>query len=127
MKNKKIVTLILSVVLIGMLATSVFADGGPTDLTNSILNPGGNTNNQTPNQPKNETTNQTPNTTPNVKPNVTPSTNTNTSTGNDASSYQESKLPQAGLEDTMLLCVAYIVCGIIGVYTFIKLSEYSNI
>ena len=123
MKNKKIVTLILSVVLIGMLATSVFADGGPTDLTNSILNPGGNTNNQTPNQPKNEITNQTTNTTHNV----TPSTNTNTSTGNDASSYQESKLPQAGLEDTMLLCVAYIVCGIIGVYTFIKLSEYSNI
>lgn len=46
---------------------------------------------------------------------------------NNSSSYQNSEIPYAGVETSILMFSAFIVCGIIGIYTFMKLSDYSNI
>lgn len=54
--------------------------------------------------------------------------NTGNSIGNsNSSSYQESNIPYAGPETSILTIVAFVICGIIGIYTFMKLSDYSNI
>ncbi len=112
MKNKKIIiTMILSILLMGMITTSVFAAIEPPidfDFSNDFENTtDGNTTDG----------NTTPgNTTPE---NTTGNTNTN--------SMPNSNIPYAGPEDTILMGAAFVVCAIIGIYTFIKLSEYSNI
>lgn len=122
-KNKisKIIILIITLALINCLATTVLAvDDGTLDLSNSLTG-GSNTagNNETGNTTTGNTA--TENKVPDITPNSTTPTNTNTS------KYEESSIPHAGVESSILMLVAFVVCGIIGVYTFIKLSDYSNI
>ena len=47
-------------------------------------------------------------------------------TGGNTSTYPESNIPHAGIEDT-IIPFAFIIFGIIGGYAFIKMSDYSNI
>lgn len=44
-----------------------------------------------------------------------------------SSSYEQSEIPYAGAETSILIVAAFVVCGIVGIYTFTKLSDYSNI
>lgn len=53
--------------------------------------------------------------------------NATTNTNSNSSSYAESDIPHAGVETSVLAIAAFIVCAIIGLYTFMKLSDYSNI
>ena len=46
---------------------------------------------------------------------------------NQSSSYTESDLPNTGVETSVLTIAAFIIFAIIGIYTFMKLSDYSNI
>lgn len=143
-KISKIIVLIITLTLIACISTSVWAEDEPIDLSNSLT--GGNSttennttdnntvdnnvtdNNTTDNNTTNTTTdNNTTNTTTENEPanntvqDLTPSTSNNTST------YPESNIPHAGVEPSALLAVAFVVCAIIGIYTFMKLSDYSNI
>ena len=105
----KIIVLIIVLGLMACMTTTVFADD-VIDITNS-LNGGLNTPTETEDEPEPE-----PETTP---------------PANNISTYETSNpkedIPYAGPEDTILMVSAFIVFGIIGVYTFIKMSDYSNI
>lgn len=84
-------------------------DTNNIDLNSINTNTGNGTGTNNTNKPTNEN-------------NATQNTNSNTS-----SSYAESDIPHAGIETSVLTIAAFIVCAIIGAYTFIKLSDYSNI
>ena len=142
MKNYKLkgIISIITIVLIACVSTIVRADD-ILDLDNT-LNSGNNTNknnivvNNTANNTANNTTgnNSTSNNTSgsntsknNATGNSTLKNNTTNKTNGNSSTYGESNIPYAGPEDTLLTVSVFIVCGIIGIYTFIKLSDYSNI
>ena len=134
MKNiSKIIVSIIIFMLISCISISVFADNDTLDLSNSLI--GGNSttgNNTTDNNTVDNNTidNNTTgdNTTNNTVQDLTPSTtNTNSNTTNNTSTYEETDIPYAGPEDTILMVTAFVVCAIIGIYTFMKLSDYSNI
>ncbi len=115
-KNKTFKLIILTIMVIALIlsSTHVFADNEAMDLTNSLVS--GNSNANTDANNNNNNNNESLN-------NVTPVNNTNTS-----SSYDESNIPYAGPAETSILIIsAFVVCAIIGIYTFIKLSDYSNI
>lgn len=137
-KNKtlKVMILIIAITLIASLCTTVFADDSILDFNTITGNTTGNTSGTddvpdiSPTKPANNTStdNTVDNNTTvdnNIKINTvgnsTPTTNTNTS------KYQESNIPYAGAESSILIAAAFVVCAIIGIYTFIKLSNYSNI
>ncbi len=122
-KNKisKIIVLIITFALIACLSTTVFAED-PVDLSNSLSGGNNTTGNGTTG---NNTT--VDNTTENQVPDITPNTTTPTNTNTNSSTYEESEIPHAGVESSILMVVAFVICGIIGIYTFIKLSDYSNI
>lgn len=137
---KVLLVIMITVGLISM-TTEVFADGmldlsntlqngttteentnGNTLLentnTNDELQDGTNTNDSL----QNVTSVDKQNTNNNADSNANKNTNSNTS-----SSYAESDIPHAGIETSVLTIAAFIVCAIIGAYTFMKLSDYSNI
>lgn len=137
---KVLLVIMITVGLISM-TTEVFADGmldlsntlqngttteentnGNTLLentnTNDELQDGTNTNDAL----QNATSVDNQNTNNNADSNANKNTNSNTS-----SSYAESDIPHAGIETSVLTIAAFIVCAIIGAYTFMKLSDYSNI
>lgn len=112
----KIVILISIFTIITCISTVVFAED-PIDLTPSLTGGNTETGDTTPESPTPE------NTTPeSPKPESPTPENTNPNT----SKYKET-IPYAGPAETILLGVAFVVCGIIGVYTFMKMSDYSNI
>ena len=143
-KISKIVVLILTFTLIACVSTTVLADDA-IDLSNSLTggnssssentntnedtNTNTNDNNISTNTNTNENTNTNSNTNTNTGANTNANKNSNSSSNTDSSTstYEESDIPYAGPEDTILMVSAFIVLGIIGVYTFMKLSEYSNI
>ena len=115
-KLAKIILVTIIFALVSCTFTSVFAANDDIPSLNPSLNlnptPGGSTDNTQ--NPSNKTENNT-------------DTNNNTNTNTNSSSYQESDIPYAGPAETALMVTAFIVFGIIGVYTFNKLSYYSNI
>ena len=102
----KIIVLIIILGLMACMTTTVFADDGILDL-NPSLNGGNNPESEVEPEPEIQ-----PEPEPEKKP---------------ASTYEETDIPYAGPEDTILMVSAFIMFGIIGVYTFIKMSDYSNI
>ena len=142
-KLSKVIVLIITLTLIACVSTSVWADNDPIDLSNSLTGGNSTTNNETTennttdnNTTNNNTTNNTTNnatnnttgegTTNNTVQDLTPST-PNTNSTNNTSTYEESNIPHAGVEGTLLMGTAFVVFAVIGIYTFMKLSEYSNI
>ena len=135
---KVLLVIMITVGLISM-TTEVFADG-MLDLSNTLQN-GTTTEENTNGNTLLENTNtndelQDGTNTNNALQNVTSVDNQNTNSNanankntnsNTSSSYAESDIPHAGIETSVLTISAFIVCAIIGVYTFMKLSEYSNI
>ena len=115
-KVSKIIVLLITFAVVACMSTSVFAEDEPLDLTESLT--GGNNSTQTEGNTDVDTNT---NTGADANENTNENTNTNTST------YEESDIPYAGPADTIFMVSAFAVFGIIGIYTFIKLSEYSNI
>ena len=132
-KNKisKIILLIVTALLITCISTAVFADN---QLDLGALE-GNTTNNETDNTTDNETDDDVTDLSNSINTNTNTETDTNTNvetdtnanTNSNTSTYEESDIPYAGVEDTILMVAAFVVCGIIGVYTFMKMSDYSNI
>ena len=108
----KIILSIIAIMLITCISKSVLADGNTIDLSNSILNG------------KNETTEGKNNTVADTKNNTT---NNNTSKNNTTSTYTDNKIPYTGPAETIIMGTLFVVCGAVGIYTFIKLSEYNNV
>lgn len=128
-KNKisKIISIILTFTLIFFISTSVFAQ----DQLDLGTITGNDTNNSTgdddiPDISFNTDKNLNENANANINSNENANANTNTNT-QSTSTYKDSNIPYAGPADTALMISAFVVLGIIGIYTFIKLSEYSNI
>ena len=124
MNKKTILKIILSIITIALitcLSTSVFAeeDEEAVDLSGSITNKE-ETDGNKENTDKEETTGNKENT----NKEETTTENKETTTNKETS---DQKIPQTGLEDTMPIAILFVACGVIGVYTFIKLSQYSNI
>ena len=129
-KNKllKIIVLIITFVLISCISTSVFA---VTDLDKILGGDSGTVNDdeepsdltfQEPETTDPETTDPDPEQTPTTsEPEQQPA-------NNNISTYEPNEdLPYAGPADTALMISAFIIFGVIGVYTFMKMSDYSNI
>lgn len=118
MNKKTILKLILSIIIIALitcLTTSVFAEEEEVpDLMDTLNNQG------KPNETDKETTGDNPTTTDKE-------TEGNKGTTGDKETTVDKNIPQTGLEDTMPITILFVACGVVGVYTFIKLSQYSNI
>ena len=115
--NKSNLIKLFSILLIGVMvitfSTTVFAaDGNNTvDLT-STLNPNNtNTNNTNIN---------------NTNRNNTNTNNTNRNT-NNSSIYNNTNLPQTGIEDSIPVALLVVVFGVSAVYAYKKIREYRNI
>ena len=117
----KIILSIITVALIISLTTSVFAedDEGAVDLSGSITNKEDKTEN------KENTTNK--DTTENKENTTNKDTTGNKENTTNKETTVDTKIPQTGLEDSMPIAILFVACGVVGVYTFIKLSQYSNI
>ena len=112
MNKKTIFKIILSIIIIALitcLTTSVFAEEEEVpDLMDTLNNQG------KPNDTDKETTGDKP-------------TTTDKETEGNKETTVDKNIPQTGLEDTMPIAILFVACGVVGVYTFIKLSQYSNI
>lgn len=138
-KISKIIVLITIFTLMVCTSTAVFADdqldlGTITgnentnkdeeeipNLSDSLT--GGNTNNNTPSNDETDNSDKNNNVTDDKIQDLTPSTTNK----NNGSTYQESNIPHAGVESSILMVTAFIICVATGIYTFMKLSDYSNI
>ena len=125
----KMILLIITIALITCISTSVLAadDDDALDLSGSITDKEDKTDEDTTTENENTTTDKETST-----ENKDTTTNKETTTENkDTTTNKETtvdkNIPQTGLEDTMPIAILFVVCGARGVYTFIKLSQYSNI
>ena len=149
-KISKIIVLIITFVLIACMTTSVFADG-ILDLGDITGNTSGDAAEDTlgdssegtdddaeevpdlsftPDEPETTTPEPAPETTtpePAPEKTETPKPETETPKTGNTSKYEESDIPYAGPAESILMASAFIICAIIGIYTFIKLSAYNNI
>ena len=113
-KISKIIISIIMFVLIISVSTNVFADEPQLDFGNLVENT---TNENVPDL------SNTIDTSKNDNANINTNTNTNTNT----STYEKTDIPYAGPVEDALMITAFIIFGIIGIYTFKKLSDYSNL
>ena len=142
MNKKAILKIILSIITIALiisLTTSVFAedDEGAVDLSGSITNKEDtsddkdttgnkeNTTNKDTTGNKENTTNK--DTTGNKENTTNKDTTGNKENTTNKDTTVDKNIPQTGLADTMAITILFVACGVVGVYTFIKLSQYSNI
>ena len=129
----KIILSIITVALIISLTTSVFAedDEGAVDLSGSITNKEDKTENKENTTNKDTTENKENTTNKDTTGNKESTTNKDTTGNKENTTNKETtvdtKIPQTGLEDSMSIAILFVACGVVGVYTFIKLSQYSNI
>lgn len=111
--SKKIIMMIMIIMVVGLIATQVFASG-PVQIPG--LGAGTNT---TANTTANTTTNTTQNT-------QTPVVKTNTTTNTAGSTYTNNQsLPQTGDASDYAIFALIAVCGIFAIYTFKKVRDYN--
>lgn len=111
--------------------TGSITDTDTNTNTNTNTDTNTNTNTSTSTDTNTNTSTNTSTSTPSTTTpsTTTPSTNTNTSTSTSTSTNTSTKtdLPKAGLvEDTMMI-IAIIALISVAVFTFVKVSDYSNI
>lgn len=144
MKNskifKKLVIVMLSLVLVAVCSTSVFAADGD-DLFLSVNSTGNTSTNATDNNTtaNNNTTNNTTNsntnsnsslaannTTNNTTRNTTNNTTNNTSNTN--TNRNVNTLAKTGLSDTNgIVALIVVVCGVSAIYSFKKVNDYKKL
>ena len=121
-KISKIIISIIMFVLIISVSTNVFADEPQLDFGNLVENT---TNENVPDLSNTIDTSKNDNA--NINTNTNINTNINTNTNTNTSTYEETDIPYAGPVEDALMITAFIIFGIIGIYTFKKLSDYSNL
>ena len=125
MKKNKLVSIVLVMmimVIISLVAKDSFAaSNNIIDITNTITGAGNNTtkNNVTNNTIKNITTNSTNNT--------TNKTNNTVLTTNNTSNYNNTTLPDTGIESSIAGVALVVVLGISAVYAYNKIQYYRDI
>ena len=121
----KMILLIITIALITCISTSVLAadDDDALDLSGSITDK----EDEADETDKDTTTENKDTTTENKDTVVDKETTTDKETAGNKDTTVDKNMPQTGLEDSMPIAMLFVVCGVVGVYTFIKLSEYSNI
>ena len=134
--SKIALLLLLTLVLATCVTTRVFADNNGLNLFEQVDggNSGGSNNSGVENfdgdfntpKPEDGTTGGDSGAPNNVTPNNGTS-NDNKETNTNTNTYGEPEIPYAGPETTVLMVIAFITFGIIGIYTFVKLSDYSNV
>ena len=117
MKKELSKKIIMMIMIVGLIATQVFASG-PVQIPG--IGAGTNT---TANTTANTTTNTTTNTTQNTQ---TPVVTTNTTTNTAGSTYTNNQsLPQTGDASDYAIFALIAVCGIFAIYTFKKVRDYN--
>ena len=114
----KIILLIITIAMITFTSTNVFAaDDDVEDLSGSIT--GGDdttTEEETPVEQEKTPVEQ-------EKPTETPKEEEKKPT----TTYPDKDIPYAGPTETIIMGTLFVACAVVGVYTFLKLSEYSNV
>ncbi len=133
MKKSNLIKL-FSILLIGamlvLFSTNVFAADNNTsnflDLTNTYT---GSTNTNTNTNTGNTNTGNTNIGTTNTNINLgnTNTANTNSVNTNSSSIYNNTNLPQTGIEDSIPVALLVVVFGISAVYAYKKIKDYRNI
>ena len=131
---KKVLVMVIAIAVI-CLSTSVFAANDFTTLSGSLNNnsqpvatseTGGS--NSSNNSGTNSNTSGTTNlsTTANNTANNTATNNSN-ATSLNSSSYNNTNLPETGLQDSLPIAVLIVVLGISAVYAYKKVKDYQNL
>jgi len=105
--NNKMLKVFITIIMVAMLvcvSTSVFADG-PIDASQITGN----------------------NQVEDLSGSLNSGNNTNEEVDNNTQKEESGEIPHAGVESSALMVSAFVIFGIVGVYTYIKLSDYSNI
>lgn len=121
----KIILLIITFILVVCIFTNVFAaDDVPSLMGNTVVE-----DEKVPDLsfPQPETENKEEPETPTTPEEPGTPTEPEKNTISNSSEYEESDIPYAGPETSILIVASFVVCAIIGIYTFMKLSDYSNI
>ena len=123
MKKSNLIKL-FSILLIGAMlltfSTTVLAveedDNEAVDLTETLnrSNTNSNSNNTNTNNTNRNNTN-------------TNNTNTNNTNRNNTSIYNNTNLPQTGIEDSIPVALMVVVFGVSAVYAYKKINDYKNI
>ena len=141
MKNltnlKKVLTVVIAIAVI-CLSTSVFAANDFTSLSSSLNNNNGGNGSQA--APASETSgsnsasnNSGTNSNTSGTTNLSTTTNNNAATNNsnatslNSSSYNNTNLPETGLQDSLPIAVLVVVLGISAVYAYKKIKDYQNL
>lgn len=119
--------LVLSVMVI-LMATSVNAAEGFTDMTGSLL---GNNTSNTGNSANTANTNAANTNTDSTNTNRANTNNSNRNTNrantNNSSIYNNTNLPKTGIGDSLPIAALVVVFGISAVYAYKKIKDYRNI
>lgn len=123
MKKSKLVNIILIMIMsftILLTAKETLAANNVIDITNTITSNGNNAVNNTVSNTANNTVN-------NSTSNTLNNTTNNVLTTNNTSNYNNSSLPNTGIEDSISGIVLVVVLGISAVYAYNKIQYYKNI
>ena len=123
LKNAKKVLVMIVMMGIILLATNVFAEDPWGDLNNTLNN----TNTQNTNSSSNILSNVSSNTSNTANTSNTLNTTLNTANKVNTSSYNNTNLPDTGVEDSLPAVVLVVVIGISAVYAYKKIKDYQNI
>ena len=134
---KKVLVMVIAIAVI-CLSTSVFAANDFTSLSSSLNNNNGGNSSQA--APASETSgsnsasnNSGTNSNTSGTTNLSTTTNNNAATNNsnatslNSSSYNNTNLPETGLQDSLPIAVLVVVLGISAVYAYKKIKDYQNL
>ena len=122
----KIISVLLITLLIGMYATSVYAEGEGEDIYDSLEGSMDNSSETTkPEEKPAETTK--PEEKPAADKNKENTSIYNNETKKDTTNATKENLPNTGLEDNLPMVAVIAVAGVAAVFTYKKVKEYSNI
>ena len=134
---KKVLVMVIAIAVI-CLSTSVFAANDFTSLSSSLNNNnGGNTSQAAPasetSGSNSASNNSGTNSNTSGTTNLSTTTNNNAATNNsnatslNSSSYNNTNLPETGLQDSLPIAVLVVVLGISAVYAYKKIKDYQNV
>lgn len=123
----KIILLIIAFSLVVCMYSKAYAaDDDVPDLGNTIT--GGDTEtDEDEEEPVEETPSETTKPSETQKPSGNTETTTTEKKEETTSKYPDKDIPYAGPAETIIMGTLFVACGVVGVYTFMKLSEYSNV
>ena len=135
---KKVLVMVIAIAVI-CLSTSVFAANDFTSLSSSLNNNNGGNSSQAAPASETSGSNSSSSSNSGTNSNTSGTTNLSTTTNNNAatnnsnatslnsSSYNNTNLPETGLQDSLPIAVLVVVLGISAVYAYKKIKDYQNL